>query len=84
MPKNSATGFMTAFFATVAGFGLIWHIRWIVGAGLVLAYAGFVWFAWRDEDEYAIPASEVQRIDGERRRAREEWLARNANVSGAA
>jgi len=56
----------------------------MVGAGLVLAYAGFVWFAWRDEDEYAIPASEVQRIDGERRRAREEWLARNANVSEAA
>ena len=84
MPKNSATGFMTAFFATVTGFGLTWHIWWMVGAGLVLAYAGFVWFAWRDEDEYAIPASEVQRIDGERRRAREEWLARNANVSEAA
>ena len=47
---------MTAFFATVTGFGLIWHIWWMVGAGLVLAYVGFVWFAWRDEDEYAIPA----------------------------
>ncbi len=80
MPKNSATGFMTAFFATLTGFGLIWHIWWLVVLGLVLAYAGFVVFAWRDEDEYAIPASEVQRIDGERRRAREQWLKR---LSGA-
>ena len=80
MPKNSATGFVTALFATVTGFGLIWHIWWMVGLGLVLAYVGFVVFAWRDEDEYAIPASEVRRIDGERRRAREEWLRRRASA----
>ncbi len=76
MPKNSATGVVTAFFATLTGFGLIWHIWWLVIAGLVFAYAGFVVFAWRDEDEYEIPASEVRRVDGERRRAREEWLKR--------
>ena len=52
----------------------------MVGLGLVLAYAGFVVFAWRDEDEYAIPASEVKRIDGDRRRAREEWLKRIAGA----
>ncbi len=84
MPRNSATGFLTSFFATLTGFGLIWHIWWMVIAGLVAAYAGFVWFAWRDEDEYEIPASEVQRLDGERRRAREEWLAREGNLGGVA
>ncbi|HYA81599.1 MAG TPA: cbb3-type cytochrome c oxidase subunit I, partial [Methylocystis sp.] len=84
MPRNSATGFMTAFFATLIGFGMIWHIWWLVGVGFVAAYAGVVWFAWRDEDEYTIPASEVQRIDGERRRAREEWLARTEDLRVAA
>jgi cytochrome o ubiquinol oxidase subunit 1 len=84
MPRNSATGFMTAFFATMAGFSLIWHIWWMVIVSLVAAYAGFVWFAWRDKDEYTVPASEVEKLDQERRLAREEaWLARQVNASEA-
>ena len=75
MPRNSPTGFITAFFATITGFALIWHIWWLVGLGLAAAYAVFVWFAWRDVEEYEIPAAEVARLDRARRRAREEWLA---------
>lgn len=83
MPRNSATGFITAFFATMAGFSLIWHIWWMVIVSLVAAYAGFVWFAWRDKDEYTVPASEVEKLDQERRLAREAWLARQVNASEA-
>ena len=83
MPRNSATGFITAFFATIAGFGLIWHIWWMVCASLIAAYAGFVWFAWRDKDEFTVPASEVERLDSERRRAREEWIASGIDLSEA-
>jgi cytochrome o ubiquinol oxidase subunit 1 len=78
LPHNSPTGFITAFFSTITGFGLIWHIWWLVGVGLVAAYAVFVWFAWRDVDEYIIPAEEVARADRERRRPRAEWLAQHA------
>src|SRR6201994_3999192 len=63
MPRNSPTGFICAFFATVMGFALIWHIWWMVIAGFVGAFATFVVFAWRDHDEYQIPADEVARID---------------------
>jgi len=63
MPRNSPTGFVCAFFATVMGFALIWHIWWMVVAGFVGAVATFVVFAWRDHDEYLIPAAEVARID---------------------
>jgi cytochrome o ubiquinol oxidase subunit 1 len=63
MPRNSPTGFVCAFFATIMGFALIWHIWWMVAAGLVGAFATFVAFAWRDHDEYVIPAAEVARID---------------------
>ncbi|SHG53090.1 cytochrome o ubiquinol oxidase subunit I [Bradyrhizobium erythrophlei] len=63
MPRNSPTGFVCAFFATVMGFALIWHIWWMVAAGLIGAFATFVAFAWRDHDEYVIPAAEVARID---------------------
>jgi cytochrome o ubiquinol oxidase subunit I len=63
MPRNSPTGFVCAFFATVVGFALIWHIWWMVIVGLVGAYATFVVFAWRDHDEYEISAEEVARLD---------------------
>jgi cytochrome o ubiquinol oxidase subunit 1 len=63
MPRNSPTGFICAFFATVMGFALIWQIWWMVVAGFVGAVATFVVFAWRDHDEYVIPAREVARID---------------------
>lgn len=45
MPHNSPTAFITAFFATITGFALIWHIWWMMGLGMVAAYATFVWFA---------------------------------------
>ncbi len=48
MPRNSPTGFICAFFATVMGFALIWHIWWLAIAGFVGAFATFVVFAWRD------------------------------------
>jgi cytochrome o ubiquinol oxidase subunit 1 len=63
MPRNSPTGFVCAFFATIIGFAMIWHIWWMVILGLIGAYATFVVFAWRDHDEYEIPADEVARLD---------------------
>jgi cytochrome o ubiquinol oxidase subunit I len=63
MPRNSPTGFVCAFFATVMGFALIWHIWWLVAAGAVGAFATFVVFAWRDEVEYVISAEDAERVD---------------------
>jgi len=74
MPRNSPTGFVCAFFATLMGFALIWHIWWLVAVGGVGAFATFVVFAWRDEEEYEIPAEEVARIDRANRSARREAL----------
>jgi cytochrome o ubiquinol oxidase subunit 1 len=74
MPKNTSTGFVCAFFATFMGFALIWHIWWVVGVAAIGAYATFVAFAWRDIDEYVIPAETVARIDRANRSAREAAL----------
>jgi cytochrome o ubiquinol oxidase subunit 1 len=76
MPRNSPTGFICAFFATFMGFALIWHIWWMVALAAVGAYATFVAFAWRDRDEYIIPAGEVARQDRANRHARSEAIAR--------
>ncbi len=70
MPRNSATGFICAFFATILGFALIWHIWWLVGLAFVCAYATFVVLAWRDEDEDLIPADVVAKLDRANRAAR--------------
>jgi cytochrome o ubiquinol oxidase subunit 1 len=80
MPRNSPTGFVTAFFATLTGFAMIWHIWWLAIAGLAAAYAIFVWYAWRDEVEYEIPAEEVAREDRARRQARQQWLDEHART----
>jgi cytochrome o ubiquinol oxidase subunit I len=74
MPRNSATGFICAFFATFMGFALIWHIWWIVALSGLGAYATFVVFAWRDRVEDTIPVDEVARIDRANRSARSEAL----------
>ena len=74
VPRNSPTGVVVAFFAVVIGFAMIWHIWWMMGLGLLGAYATFVVFAWRDIDEIEIPAAEVARIDRANRAARAEAL----------
>jgi cytochrome o ubiquinol oxidase subunit 1 len=74
MPRNSPTGFICAFFATMMGFALIWHIWWMVALAALGAYATFVVFAWRDRVEYVIPADMVARIDRANRSTRSEAL----------
>jgi cytochrome o ubiquinol oxidase subunit 1 len=63
MPKNSPTGFITAFFAVVTGFALIWHIWWMAGVGLAGAFLIMLVFAFRREEEIEIPAAEIARFD---------------------
>ncbi|MBN9510206.1 MAG: cytochrome o ubiquinol oxidase subunit I [Alphaproteobacteria bacterium] len=75
IPRNSATGFICAFFATFMGFALIWHIWWLVALAAVGAYATFVVFAWRDRVDEIIPAETVARIDRANRDARLRALA---------
>jgi cytochrome o ubiquinol oxidase subunit 1 len=76
MPRNSPTGFICAFFATIMGFALIWHIWWMVGLAALGAFATFVVFAWRDISDYVIPADEVARMDRANRASRQAALER--------
>jgi cytochrome o ubiquinol oxidase subunit 1 len=62
MPKNTATGFVTAFFAVVTGFALIWHIWWMAALGVVGAFVTLLVFAFRGEEEIEIPPEEIARF----------------------
>jgi cytochrome o ubiquinol oxidase subunit 1 len=63
MPKNSVIGFVTAFFAVVTGFALIWHIWWLADLGLVGALLTALAFAFRHQDEIEMPADEIAGFD---------------------
>ncbi len=71
MPRNSATGFVCACFATTMGFAMIWHIWWLVGIAFAGAYATFVVLAWRDRHEDLVPAETLRRVDQANRDARQ-------------
>jgi cytochrome o ubiquinol oxidase subunit I len=63
MPKNSAIGFVNAFFAVVTGFALIWHIWWMAGAGAIGVLLTVVAFAFRNEEEIKLPAKQIAQFE---------------------
>ncbi|MBV8650348.1 MAG: cbb3-type cytochrome c oxidase subunit I, partial [Alphaproteobacteria bacterium] len=69
MPRNSATGFVTSFFAVIGGFALIWHIWWMAIVGIVGIVLTMLAFAWRVHHEVEIPVEDV--IAAERARVAE-------------
>ena len=80
VPKNTATGVVCAFFATLVGFAMIWHIWWLAILGGLGAFATFVVFAWRDIGEEEISKEKVARIDRETRDHRRAALAGRAGA----
>jgi len=78
MPRNSAIGFILAFFATIVGFSLIWHIFWLALVGLAGAFVSIIAFAWRRDHEFHVAASDVAAYDRKRRAARAAVLASEA------
>ena len=61
--KTAPTGFVTAFFAVVTGFALIWHIWWMAGLGLLGAFVTLLAFAFRDRRRFEVPAEQIARFD---------------------
>jgi cytochrome o ubiquinol oxidase subunit I len=63
MPKRSATGFISAFFAVFLGFGLIWHIWWLVIVALVCCVGVLLRQAWDTDRDLYITADELEDFD---------------------
>jgi cytochrome o ubiquinol oxidase subunit I len=63
MPKSTATGFITAFFAVVTGFALIWHIWWMASVGAIGLFLTMLAFAFREEEEIEILAEQIARFE---------------------
>ena len=63
IPRNSPAGFVTAFFATVMGFSLIWHIWWLVILGFIAAAIVVLIAGWSIDREEEISAAEVAQME---------------------
>jgi cytochrome o ubiquinol oxidase subunit 1 len=63
MPRNSPVAFIMAFFATITGFALIWHIWWIAVIGVLASVATLMVFGWSDPREREISAAEIAEIE---------------------
>jgi cytochrome o ubiquinol oxidase subunit 1 len=72
-PARSANGFVTAFFAVVLGFAMIWHIWWMAILGVTCAALTLLAFGWIVRVDGEVSGEELARI--ERARLRRETPA---------
>ncbi|MBV8113003.1 MAG: cytochrome o ubiquinol oxidase subunit I, partial [Hyphomicrobiales bacterium] len=63
IPRNSPAGFITAFFAVVMGFSLIWHIWWLAILGFLAAATVVLIAGWNIDREHEISAAEVAQME---------------------
>jgi len=66
VPRNSPNGFVTAFFAVVTGFAMIWHIWWMATLGLVGALLTLIAFGWRQRVEKLITGEQLAEAERSR------------------
>jgi cytochrome o ubiquinol oxidase subunit 1 len=69
VPRNSANGFLTAFFAVVSGFAMVWHIWWLAILGLAGAAVILVVFGWMERTPVEVSAEQLAADERARRHA---------------
>jgi len=63
VPRNSPTAFVTAFFAVITGFSLIWQIWWLAILGLLAILLIVLVFGWSENRQHEISANEMARLE---------------------
>ena len=69
VPSNSACGFVTAVFAVVAGFALVWHIWWLAIGDMTGGVLAMFIFGWTERRKTTIAAEELVAFDDRQRTA---------------
>ncbi len=63
IPSPSAVGFVTAFFAVITGFALVWHIDWMAIMGLLCIVITWLVYAWRNSDDNEVSSQTIETFD---------------------
>jgi cytochrome o ubiquinol oxidase subunit I len=67
MPKNTAFGIYVSAFVFLFGFAMVWHMILLAIVGLVGAICCGIIRTFDEETEYVLSASEVERMENERK-----------------
>jgi cytochrome o ubiquinol oxidase subunit 1 len=63
VPRNSPAGFITAFFAFIMGFSLIWQIWWLAILGFLAVAIVVLIAGWKTEREQEVSAAELAHME---------------------
>ncbi|MNL51170.1 Cytochrome bo(3) ubiquinol oxidase subunit 1 [compost metagenome] len=63
LPKSSPLGPIIAAFAFLIGFGLIWHMWWLAGVGLLAVIICIIIRTSNDDTEYLLSAKQLEKLD---------------------
>lgn len=65
MPKNTGDGFIIAVFSGLFGFAIIWHITWLIFAGLIGVVITIIMRTFNTDTDYYLKSEEVERLESE-------------------
>ena len=68
MPKNTGLGVYIGGFSFLLGFGLVWHIWWLVLVGLLGDIICVIIRGCKEHVEYELTVAEVEKIEQEMRK----------------
>ncbi len=67
LPKNSCIGLVIAFLSFLFGFGMVWHMWWLLPVALLGIFVTIVIRSFVDETEYVVPAATVAKSEAHHR-----------------
>jgi len=79
MPRNTSTGFIIAVFSGIFGFGMVWHIFWMIGLGLLGVFATAIRRTFDKNTDYYLQSDEI--IKTEEARARDNKLGDSSEIN---
>lgn len=65
MPKNTGIGFIIAVMSGFFGFGIIWHIMWLVALGIIGVIVSVIARTYQTDVDYYVPSAEVTRLENQ-------------------
>ncbi|MDP1574416.1 MAG: cytochrome o ubiquinol oxidase subunit I [Coxiellaceae bacterium] len=66
MPRNTSVGFVIALFSGLFGFGLVWHIYWMIALGVIGIFVTVIARTFNSNVDYYLKSDEIMKMEKER------------------
>ncbi|MFZ0565478.1 MAG: cbb3-type cytochrome c oxidase subunit I [Chlamydiales bacterium] len=68
MPKPTGMGIYISVFAFLFGFGVVWHLIWLIALGLIGATVCVIILSFDEHGEYIVSAAQIAEIEASKKR----------------